>query len=344
MAGRRPIPDTVLADLFGRLSIALAAGVDLRRAWRSETSRVPRRWRAAMDAAGNGLRAGDDLAAALARTDGAFPAGVCGMVGVGDRTGRLAEVLGDTARHLECTIRGRRALRGALVGPAVQLGVATLAVAAIILASGASGGRGDGGVDFLGLGLTGPGGAVAFLAAVLAVAVTAAALVPVVLRSWRGRGWARVIGARIPWLGGAARDAEAAAWCRAASLGAHAGVGVGEAVSLAAVAAPGLAIDPAAVEARLRRGDDLAAALAACGHLPREVIEAVAVGEVTGTTAETLDRVSDRLDEAARRGFAAVIQAVGYGVWAAVAALVAVLVIRVMTAYAGIIQAAAGSP
>jgi hypothetical protein len=65
------------------------------------------------------------------------------------------------------------------------------------------------------------------------------------------------------------------------------------------------------------------------------------VGEVTGTTAETLDRVADQLDDRARRGCAGVVGAVGYGVWAAVAVLVAMVVIRVVTASVGIISDAA---
>jgi type II secretory pathway component PulF len=344
MPGRRAIPDAVLADLFGRLSIALGAGVDLRRAWRSESSRVPRSCRPALEAVGQGLGAGDDLSTAVARAADAFPADVRGMIGVGVATGQLAEVLADTSVHLERSIASRRALRGALAGPALQIVVATVAVAVIILASGIAGDRGDGGIDFLGLGLTGPRGAVVFLVAVSIVVGAGVALVPSVVRSWRARGWARLVGERIPLLGAAARAAEASAWCRAASLGAHAGLRAGETVALASSAAPGLAIDPQAVEARLRQGDDLAQALAACGRLPREVLGAVGVGEATGTTAEALERVAERLDDAARRGFAAVVQTVGYGVWVAVAVLVAVLVIRVMSAYVGIIQKAAAPP
>jgi type II secretory pathway component PulF len=344
MPGRRAIPDAVLADLFGRLSIALGAGVDLRRAWHSESARVPRSCRPAMEVVAQGLAAGDDLSTALARAAAAFPADTRGMVRVGVATGHLAEVLRDIASHLARSIASRRALRAALARPAMQIVVATVAVAVIILASGLSGDRGGEGIDFLGLGLTGPRGAAVFLGAVLSIVIVGLALVPTVMRSWRARGWARVIGERIPLLGAAARAAEASAWCRAASLGAHAGLRAGETTALAASAAPGLAIDPQALEARLRQGDDLVEALAACGRLPREVLEAVGVGEATGTTAEALDRVSERLDDAARRGFAAVVQAVGYGVWAAVAVLVAVLVIRVMSAYVAIIQKVAAPP
>jgi type II secretory pathway component PulF len=109
-------------------------------------------------------------------------------------------------------------------------------------------------------------------------------------------------------------------------------------VDLASRAAPGFGCDPARVEDLLRSGRDLPETLAATGRLPRAVIEAVAVGEVTGTTAEALDRVADHLDEAAVRGFAAAVQAVGFLAWALAACLVAAVVIRVVATYARMIQ------
>ena len=161
---------------------------------------------------------------------------------------------------------------------------------------------------------------------------------------WRGAGgpaaWRGHVAGRLPLIGAASRAAEAAAWCRAAALAAHVGTPVGELVAIASSAAPGLAIDPAAVESRLRQGDDLATALAAARRLPREVLEAVAVGEVTGSTAECLDRVAERLAVDSGRGFSRAVQLAGFAAWAGVACLVATIVIRVMTAYAAMIQEA----
>jgi type II secretory pathway component PulF len=112
-------------------------------------------------------------------------------------------------------------------------------------------------------------------------------------------------------------------------------------VELASTAAPGMPVDRAAVESRLRRGDDLATALRAESRLPRAAVEAVAVGELTGTTAETLDRVAAALADAARRGWQAAVQAMGFAAWGLVATLVAMIVIRVIGSYAAIIQDAA---
>lgn len=339
MTSRR-CSDAVLAALLGRLSIAVAAGVDLRRAWASEALRVPRDCRPAMQAVEAGLRAGEPLDVALGRAGGAFPPVVVGMVHAGERTGRLAEVLRDTASTIERTIRTRRELRRGLVGPAISIVVAILAVAVIVLVSG--GARGAG-VDLLGLGLAGPGGAIILLLAVAAIVVIGAAAWRLIAGDWRRGGPSRTLIGGLPVIGGAVRSGEAAAWCRAASLAAHAGLGPGEMVMLASAAAPGAAIDRGRLEERLRRGDDLAAAIARLGSLPRDVVEAVAVGEAAGTTAETLDRVADLLDDRSRRGFSAAATIAGYAAWAMAACLAGLIAYRVIAAYTGIIREAIGT-
>lgn len=341
MAGHRRMPDAIVAEMLGRLAISLSAGVDLRRGWEAESSRLPSRWRGAAVAVAAALREGCDFGTALGRAGDVFPPAVVGMVGVGDRTGRLPEALRDAAQAVEESVATRRSLRAALLGPAVQLGCAAVAVGVLVAVSGMAQTPDGKPFDLLGIGLTGRRGLVTLAVGVAAAGLAAALVAPAVVRSWRSGGWARAVGGRLPVVGGAVRAAEAATWCRAASFAAHAGVPVGEMVALAAQAAPGLAFEPAAIEARLRRGDDLATALAADGRLPRVVVEAVSVGEMTGTTAEALHHVAVRLDETARRGIAAAVGAAGFAAWAAVACLVAAVVIRVVGSYAAMIEDAA---
>ena len=344
MAGSGRIPDAVLADMLHRLSIAVAAGIDLRRAWAAEIPRVPRRVRPAVERVARRLAAGDGLGEAAAATGGAIPAAVAGMLQVGDRTGRLAEVLAETSKTLARSLASRRAVRAALVGPLIRLIVAVLAIVVLIVVAGWSRGIDGRPLDVLGLGLTGPHDAARFIAglgvagAVVAVAAIAAR------RSWQRRGWAWHVGRRVPIIGPAAVAAEAAVWSRAASLAAHAGVSIGELVELASAAAPGFGGDRRRVEELLRGGRDLPETLAATVRPPRAVIEAVAVGEATGTTAEALDRVADSLDQAAIRGFAGAVQAIGFLAWALVAGLVATVVIRVVATYARMIHDLTRSP
>lgn len=338
MAGLGRIPDAALAALLHRLSIAVAAGVDLRRAWASEASRAPARWRAAMMRVAARLDAGDALGESCADAGGAIPGAVAGMLAVGDRTGRLAEVLEETSRSITRSLALRRTLRAAVVGPAIRLAVAAVAIVVLIMVAGSARGIDGGPLDFLGFGLRGGRGAAIAMLALAAFVSGALTLAVVGRRSWHGRTWAWTLGRRLPVVGPAAEAGEAAAWCRAASLAAHAGLGIGAMVDLASRAAPGFACDSAPIEQRLRSGSDLAATLAAVVGLPRVVTEAVAVGEATGTTAEALDRVADHLDETSARGLAAGVQMLGFLAWAAVAVLVVTIVVRVVGGYARMLE------
>jgi type II secretory pathway component PulF len=160
--------------------------------------------------------------------------------------------------------------------------------------------------------------------------------------TWRRHGIVRLIVDRIPVIGPASRAAEAATWCRAASLASGAGLDAGRLLTLASSVAPGLAVDVAAVEERLRSGATLALALDQTRRFPLRVLEVIAVGEATGNTSEVLDRLAGQLDDEARAGFEAAAKGAGFLVWATVAGLIVLIVFRIFSSYIGAIQNAAG--
>jgi general secretion pathway protein F len=337
---QRRLPDGLLADVLGRLSIALAAGIDIRRAVASEAGRVPARWRGVFEQAAAGVAAGATLSEALGRAAGAVSPAVLGMIAVGDRTGRDAETLATVAAALREAVAARRALLAALAPAAVRLAVALAVIGALILLSGILRDLEGKPLDMLGLGLTGPRGLALYAGILAAVTVAVVIALPALMTSWRSRGAVRRIVERLPVVGPAARAAEAARWCRAAALAAGAGIDVGSVVTLASQAAPGLARDPDTITERLRGGCSLEESLAVGGGFPREVLEAVGLGEASGTTAESLGRLVPVFEERARRGLAAAAQGLGWAAWGGVAGLVVLLVFRVLGVYVGIIEQA----
>jgi type II secretory pathway component PulF len=341
MPRRRPLPDALLADMLGRLATALAAGIDLRRAWASETARAPARLRPVMEAVSAALAGGAGLGAALAAAGAAFPPFVRGMVAVGDETGHEPETLRSVSETLRAQLRTRRSLRQSLAQPAFQLAVAVVVVGVLILLAGLLRDAQGRPIDLLGTGLAGPSGLARYIALLTAAVVIGLLGARFAVADWRAGGIVRRVGALVPVVGPAARAAEAAAWCRAASLASGAGLPAGRLASLAALVAPGLALDPHDLEETLRGGATLADAVSATGRFPRIVVEAIDVGELTGTTAETLDRLADDLDDEARRGIAAAARGAGFLVWAAVAGLIALVVVRIFSSYVGMIQDAA---
>jgi type IV pilus assembly protein PilC len=335
--GTRRIPDAVLADVLGRLALALGAGIDVRRAWASETERVPRRWQRTMAAVGDGLADGVGLGVAM-ECAGGFPPLVTALATVGDRTGHEAELLGDAGAALRHAIRSRRALARGLVKPAIQLALAVAVIGLLILVSGGVQGLDGRSVDMVGLGLSGARGLAVFAGAVVAAGIGVVLIGALAARSWAAHGMVRRVVAGLPGIGSATRAAEAAAWCRAASVASGVGLDVGSLVTLTARVAPGLGIRRDVVEDRIRAGSSLVEALRERGSLPRSVLEAVAVGEMTGTTAETLDREATLLEERARDGFTAAVAWIGWLAWAGVAVLVALVVWRFFSFYVGLLN------
>jgi type IV pilus assembly protein PilC len=339
MPTTRTMPPTRLAELLGRLSIALGAGVDLRRAWASETERSPARWQPVMQEVNAAIAEGEVLSEAMERS-GAFPPLVIGMVAVGERTGHEPETLRNVADVLDRQIRRARSLRAKLAWPAFQLSVAIAVVGFLIFIAGVLTDAEGNPIDLLGLGLTGISGLVIYLLLLAGLATGGWFGLRRALASWRSHGPVRQLLARVPVLGHAAMSAEAASWCRAASLAAGAGLDAGRLVDLASTVAPGLAVDRDSLVTRLRDGHTLAEALSETGRFPPLLCEGLAVGETAGTTDTVLVRLADDFDDEAQRGFAMVAQAVGGGVWVVVAGIIIFIIFRLFTGYIGMLTEA----
>jgi type II secretory pathway component PulF len=337
---RPRLPARLQADLLGRLAITLNAGLDLRKAWGAEVRRMPARWQSRLERGTVALESGNLLSEALAAT-GLFPPLVLGMVAVGDRTGRDVDTLRELSRVIEHGVRTTRQLRSSLAWPAFQLLLALAVMGLLIVIAGMIRLEGGKPFDLLGFGLVGIPGLIRFGLILAGLALAGVFSFRLLLTSWRAHGPVRRLLDWLPLIGPAARAGEAAAWSRAASLAAGGGLDAGRLVELGGSVAPGLAVDPRWIEGRLLAGDTLSEALRASGRFPLTLIEGVAVGETSGTTAEVLARLSDQFAEDARRGFEAAAKAAGGGVWLAVAGLIVLVVFRVFSFYVGMIQDAA---
>jgi len=331
----REMPPPLVAALLGRLAVTLAAGIDLRRAWEMEVQRLPAVWRPRLEPVTKSLAAGQPLAAALAAAGDTFSPLVRGMVAVGDQTGHESETLRELSGLLERSVRAGRQLRRSLAGPAVQLAVAVAVVGFLIFVAGMMP------RDILGIGLRGGRGLMLYAAGIIGIAAAGRLIGGRAVANWRRHGVVRLIVDRMPLVGAASRAAEAAAWCRVASLASGTGLPVGRLLSLAASVAPGLAVDTTAVEERLRAGASLAEALDRSGRFSLRLLEVVAVGEMTGNTAEVLDRLAGQFDDEACAGFEAAAKGAGFLVAAAVAGLIVLIVFRIFSFYLGAIQNAA---
>ncbi len=247
---------------------------------------------------------GASLSAALRET-GRFPVYVCGLVEVGERTGRTEEALAALSRYYEDRVRLGRRVRSALLYPAVMLALMLVVIAVLLVkvlpifddVYASLGGRLTGvagGLLTLGRWLDSAMPVVWVLLAVVAAAVIAFAAV----ESFRTKllsAWRRSHGDK-----GITRKLNTARLAQALSMGMASGLPLEEAVGLAA----GLMEDiPAArarcvdCQTRLESSESLSEALRSSGMLPPAQSRLLELGQRSGTGDAAMEKIAGDLTE-----------------------------------------------
>ena len=247
---------------------------------------------------------GASLSQAL-RESGVFPAYVCGLVEVGERSGRTEEALTSLSAYYDGRVRLDRRVRGALLYPAVLL-VLMLAVIAVLLVKVLP--IFDGVYASLGGRLTGVAGGLLALGrgmdAVMPVLCVVLGLVVILLaafaavgpfRAWVLAQWRRRRGDR-----GISRKMNTAQMAQALAMGLRSGLPVEEALTLAA----GLVEDVPGARARcldcrdrLERGEALGTAMKQSGLLPAASCRLLELGSRGGAGDAAMDRIASGLAE-----------------------------------------------
>jgi type II secretory pathway component PulF len=143
---------------------------------------------------------------------------------------------------------------------------------------------------------------------------------------------------RLPAIGGCLEALAMARFCLGLRLTLGAGLPVKAAVKRS-LDATGNAAYPARFEeaaAALRRGDDLATMLRACAIFPPDFLNIVESAEEGGRTPEVMEKQAEFYQEEASLRLKVLTRLGGFGVWAAVAILMIVMIFRIFfTAYIG---------
>jgi len=245
---------------------------------------------------------GAELSAAL-RESGAFPVYACGLIEVGERTGRTEEALAALSRYYEDRVRLSRRVRSALLYPAVMLALMLVVIGVLLVAVlpifdsvyASLGGRLTGvagGLLTLGLWLKDAMPVLWVLLAVLAVLAAAftlsASFREKLVGAWRGR-----FGDQ-----GVARKLNNARLAQAMSMGMSSGLPLEEAVALAAKL-----MDAGAKErcescrSSLEKGTALGEAMKDSGFLPASQCRLLELGQRSGAGDAAMEKISRDLTE-----------------------------------------------
>jgi type II secretory pathway component PulF len=331
-----------LAQLCRRLATATRAGLEDRRIWQSEGERGGSSQRAAVTQVSDALARGDSVGDALTSTGDYFPVMFRQVVALGDATGTLDKVYRRLAEHYEHMLVARRTLLSALAWPAIQLGLAVAVIGVVIWISSALGLKNIDGapLDMFGFGLVGNRGLMIYVSFVTFIAIMVLLFIEA---SRRGTLWTRRLqraALRLPGIGGALQTLALARFTWALQLVFDTSMDMRKALPLALDATGNdfYRQQGPRVARNIGQGMTLHLALAETGAFPRDLLDAIAVGEQSGMLAETMERQANDYRERAATAISILAQFVGYLVWAAVAALIIMLIFRVFGAYMEPIQ------
>lgn len=324
-----------LAALCRRLATALGAGVDMRGVWQREADSAGGAMQQHLSEVALGVAGGRSVADSLAGSGEFFPELFRRIVDIGERSGGLPEALSRLADHYDHRLHVRRTLLARLAWPMIQLAFAIAVVGLLIWFPGyISRGKGPP-LDLLGLGLIGTRG----LAIYAGLVTVAGVVVAIVVRSvLRGGAWVRGVESLALAIPGVSHGWKTLAlwrltWSLQMTLNTTLDIREAVAISLRSSGLWHFAQQTDSINATLSRGDDLPTAFRQTGVFPPELLDALAVGEQTGRTVESLAHLSREYERQSQVATQALAQAVAFAIWALVAAFFVAVIFRVFFSY-----------
>lgn len=327
-----------LAQLLRRVGMALRAGVAARQVWDKEANRGTLVHRQQLALVSNRIAAGDTCAEALRACPGYFPSLTCDLVEVGEKTGRLDEVLLQLAEHYEHLLALRRTFLIGITWPAIQLGAAIGVIGLLIWVMGLIASGPSGPIDILGFGLVGTSGLVIYLLLVAGVIGICVGLGLALVRGWLGTGPLQ-LAMRVPVIGGCLRTAALSRFAWTLSMTLDAGLDAHRSLQLAFRAAQNAYYTsgaPAALQA-IQQGREFHEALRTTRVFPDDFLDALENAELAGTPGETLNRLAVDYRERAQGAARMLTVAATFAIWVLVAAILILLIFRLAMFYLGTI-------
>ena len=297
---KRKLSNDEIASLCLELSLLLHAGVSTGDALSLLAQEEEHR--GMLSAMAEQVDGGKTLSTAL-RESGVFPVYVCGLVEVGERTGRTEEALAALSRYYEERVRIGRRVRSALLYPAVMLALMLVVIGVLLVkvlpifddVYASLGGRLTGvaaGLLNLGRWIEGAMPVLYLILAGLVLVVLVFGLLGPLRRGVVSL-WQKTRGDR-----GVSRKLNNARLAQALAMGMASGLPVEEAVSLSANLMEGRARKRCQeCGQRLEKGESLGAALRLSGLLPPRQSRLLELGQHSGAGDASMEKIARDLGE-----------------------------------------------
>lgn len=343
---RRGAGKAWLVETCRRMGTGLKAGLDIRRVCEQESGYGTSTYQRRMARISQQVNTGSSFSEAVESQADFFPSLFRAMVAVGERSGRLPEVLLKLSEHYKYMLELRGVYLIGILWPAIQLVMAVLIVGFMIWLMGPLSQFAGEKVDIFGFGLVGNRGLLIYIAFISTIVFS----LWFVYRKATSGGvftqWIQQLIAKVPVLGPAVMTLTISrmAWSMSASADTDMSARMIARTTLEssdnAVFSP--LVDP--VDQHIKQGMELHQAFRATGAFPDDFVRAIEIGEQSGTLVETLQHVSKDYEGRARTAWAALATVAAFMTWACIALIVIAMIFRVAMFYLNTIYGVLESP
>jgi type IV pilus assembly protein PilC len=334
------LPTSSLIELCRVLRHNLSAGLTLRKVFEQQATRGTGAIRPVAEKISQDLQTGESLEDAMKKEAAYFPPLFLNLAVIGEQSGMLPEVFAELEKYYTLQQKLRRDFISQITWPVVQLVLAILVVAGLILIMGILPGNEHGkGFDPIGIG-TGPGAALRFLLVVAFLVALGFGGYLFLTRKLLRQGTVEGMLLRVPVIGPCLQALALTRFCLALRLMHETGISMADAVGYSLKATDNGAYKAVSekVEDSLRTGDDLTTALARTHIFPIEFQNIIATAEESGRLTDVLKHQTEFYEEEARRRMVVLTQVSSWGVWLFVAILIIVAIFRIFLFYISMIE------
>ena len=308
-----------LIDLLYRVGTSLRAGVDIRRAFATESNRGKGGYAEAVRQISERVDAGHMVHEAMNDQGKYFPRLTRELVEVGETTGRLDEVMLRLAEHYRHLLNVKNEFLRGIFWPVTELvmAVAVIGLAILILGFLAPG------IDPIGFG-TGVPGLIKFLTAVGFFFGMIVLGYFCVTRGWFGSAALIPYIMKVPGIGTALQTMALGRMAWTFSMSIDAGVDARKTMDMAlrSTENPYYMSHLEEVDQMIVNGHEFHETLRHTGKYPEDFLVAMETAETTGTHSETMRRIADDYQEQAMHSTKILAKIASFAVWACVAAMI----------------------
>jgi type IV pilus assembly protein PilC len=327
-----------LIDLCRVLRHSLSAGLTLRHVFRQQAGGAAAAVRPLAGRVVEAIEKGESLSAALDREKGLLSPLFLAMVKVGEETGQLPEIFHALEQHYLLEQKLRRQIVRQSIGTILQLVFAILIVAAVIFILGLIGAS-TGAQPIRIFGLSGPGGALVFLAVTFGTLGTIWLAVSMFLRYPRHAGPVQAFLMKLPGLGTALYSLVMGRFTMALQLTLDSGLSIVKALKLSLQATGNawfISRTDVIVDA-LKGGESLTNALLQSNLFDEEFVHIVAAAEEGGRVPEMMKHQAEYWHEEAARRLTTLTRMLTFGMWLMYAGFMVYMIFKLAGIYFGML-------